>query len=123
LTNPSGLLIFLAITILAQASLLFAVVWAGSDTGSGLRHYEVQVKPQGEVEWTPWLTETSQTSAPFRGQPGQSYLFRVRATDNVNNISDWVESGPVEIVTVTRYYHFNGQQVAMRQGDVVRMRI
>jgi RHS repeat-associated protein len=30
-----------------------------------------------------------------------------------------VESGPVEIVGVTKYYHFGGQRVAMRQGDVV----
>jgi RHS repeat-associated protein len=108
-----------AITIPTQANLRFSVTWAGIDTGSGLRHYEVQVKAQGEIDWTPWLTGTTQTSAPFRGQPGQSYLFRVRATDNVNNISDWVESGPVEIVGVTKYYHFGGQRVAMRQGDVV----
>jgi hypothetical protein len=107
------------ITVPTQAGLRLAVTWAGIDTGSGLRHYEVQVMALGEIEWTPWLTETSQTSAPYRGQPSQSYLFQVRATDNVNNISDWVESGPVEIVSVTKYYYFGGQRVAMRQGDVV----
>jgi len=39
----------------------------------------------------------------------------------VNNApTAWVESEPVEVgAAVTKYYAFNGQRVAMRQGDVV----
>jgi hypothetical protein len=58
-----------AITVPSVAPLRFAVTWAGSDAdpstssgqGSGVRHYEVQFKQAGEVNWSEWLTETSQT--------------------------------------------------------------
>jgi RHS repeat-associated protein len=69
--------------------------------------------------WTSWLTNTSQTQAPFVGEAGQSYFFQAKATDHVNNTSAWVEAGPVTVSTVTKYYMFGGQRVAMRQGDVV----
>jgi hypothetical protein len=38
----------------------------------------------------------------------------------VGNEGAWVESDAVEVSdTVTKYYTFNGQRVAMRRGDVV----
>jgi len=52
------------------------------------------------------------------GQYGHRYGFRVRATDQVCNTGDWVE-GTSFLAWVTKYYAFNGQRVAMREGDVV----
>jgi hypothetical protein len=53
----------------------------------------VQYKVGISGTWTSWLTHTSQTQAPFVGEAGQSYYFRVQATDHVNNTSAWVEAG------------------------------
>jgi RHS repeat-associated protein len=44
----------------------------------------------------------------------------VKAWDNVDNDTGWVQSGPVYVgASVKKYYTFNGQRVAMRQGDEV----
>jgi RHS repeat-associated protein len=99
--------------------LRFWVSWLGQDAASGLRDYDVQYKVGITGTWTSWLTHTSQTQAPFVGEAGQSYFFQVRATDNVNNTSAWVEAGPVTVSAVTKYYYHGDQRVAMRQGDVV----
>jgi RHS repeat-associated protein len=97
----------------------FRVSWSGQDGESGLRDYEVQFKVGTGGTWTSWLAHTPQTEAPFVGEAGQSYFFRVKATDNVNNTSAWVEAGPVTVSAVTKYYYHGDQRVAMRQGDVV----
>jgi RHS repeat-associated protein len=89
------------------------------DGESGLRDYDVAYKAGESGTWTAWLTHTTQTQAPFVGEAGQSYTFRVQATDNVSNTSAWVEAGPVTVSAVTKYYYHGNQRVAMRQGDVV----
>jgi hypothetical protein len=76
---------------------------------SGLRDYDVQYKVGASGTWVSWLTHTPQTEAPFVGERDQSYFFRVQATDNVNNASAWVETGPVTMSAVTKYYMFGGQ--------------
>jgi hypothetical protein len=101
------------------APLHFRVSWSGQDGESGLRDYEVQYKVGITGTWTSWLTDSTQTQAPFVGEAGQSYFFQVRATDNVNNASAWVEAGPVTVSAVTKYYYHGDQRIAMRQGDVV----
>jgi len=40
----------------------------------------------------------------------------VTATDRVGNVSGWMESGPVVVQGVTKYYAFGGKPVALRQG-------
>jgi hypothetical protein len=89
------------------------------DGESGLLDYDVEYKVGESGDWTAWLTHTSQTQAPFVGEADQSYTFRMRATDNVSNTSAWVESGPVTVSAVTKYYYHGDQRVAMRQGDQV----
>jgi RHS repeat-associated protein len=107
------------ITVPKVAPLRFQVVWTGDDSESGVRSYEVEFK-DGAGAWTEWLPETVHSEAYFRGEMGHSYTFRIKATDNVNNTSDpWVESEVVEIATVTKYYQFGGQRVAMRRGAEV----
>jgi len=94
------------------------VAWGGEDgTGAGVAAYDVQVR-EDEGGWTDWLTGTGQTQGEYVGQYGHRYGFRVRATDRVSNTGDWVE-GTSFLAWVTKYYAFNGQRVAMREGDVV----
>jgi hypothetical protein len=107
------------ITAPSVAGLRFGVSWTGSDGEAGVRGYEVEFQEDGGA-WTEWLTDTPLTTAYFRGQVGRTYTFRVKATDNVSNTpSTWVESNLVEIATVTKYYSFGGQRIAMRRGDEV----
>jgi len=61
----------------------------------------------------------SQTEAPFVGQAGQTYTFRVRATDNVSNPSSWAESAPVTVSAVRKNYFFGDVLVATRLGSEV----
>ncbi len=95
-----------------------SVSWEGLDIGAGVRHYEVQVKEAGG-SWTAWLSDVSYSQATYIGGAGKSYTFQIKATDNVNNESVWVESGSVSVEAVTKYYTFGGQKVAMRRGSEV----
>jgi hypothetical protein len=92
------------------APLHFRVSWLGQDGASGLRDYDVQYKVGMTGTWTSWLSDTTQTQAPFVGETGESYFFQVKATDNVNNTSAWVEAGPVTVSAVTKYYYHGGQR-------------
>ncbi len=65
----------------------FTVSWSGSDNagGSGIASYSVYVSHNGG-EFTPFLTDTTATSATFNGEDGHSYGFYTIATDNVGNV-------------------------------------
>ena len=64
----------------------FNVNWNGSDNqnGTGIRHFDVQVRENGGG-WQNWQTATTNRSATFTGQNGILYEFRVRAVDMANN--------------------------------------
>ncbi|MEW5960051.1 MAG: RHS repeat-associated core domain-containing protein, partial [Chloroflexota bacterium] len=109
----------ITVTVPSAAGLRFSVAFSATDSGAGLRGYNVHYRSEGQVEWTPWLTGTGEPQAEFVGLPGQVYTFRAQAVDNVNNPGAWLEGGPVTIASVTKYYHHGGQRVAMRQGDEV----
>jgi RHS repeat-associated protein len=108
------------ITVPARSgSPTFSVEWSGSDgAGSGAATYDLEVSEDGGVSWTRLLTNDPQTSYQYTGQPAHTYAFRVRATDNVSNTGAWAEASTV-VVQITKYYHFGGQRVAMRQEGVV----
>ena len=61
------------------------VNWSGTDTGSGVSTYDVDVSNDGAKTWQPWLAGVSQESATYPGTPGASYAFRVLARDAVGN--------------------------------------
>jgi hypothetical protein len=65
----------------------FTVSWSGSDdpSGSGLAYYNEYVSDNGGP-YTPWLTDTTQTSATFQGQNQHTYTFHSIAVDNAGNI-------------------------------------
>lgn len=74
-----------------------AVAWRGSDEGSGLRGYDVDVAAN-DAPYVPWLTGTAATSATYPGVPGTRYRFRVRATDRRGNASGYAISDEVAIL-------------------------
>jgi len=67
----------------------FRVRWRGSDRGSGIACYRLEVRRNTNVS-TRWVTvrrRTRRRSASFRGRAGVSYLFRLRARDRYGNLS------------------------------------
>lgn len=70
---------------LRQASPVFSVEWAGVDDGSGIRDYTIFVSEDGGP-FTPWLRDTTATTASFHGAGGRSYSFFSVARDEVGNV-------------------------------------
>lgn len=86
LSSPSSAIEALAAT---QATNSFIVKWAGTDIDSGMRDYTIFVGVDGGTP-TPWLVDTTETSATYTGEVGKTYAFYSVARDNVSN----VESAP-----------------------------
>jgi hypothetical protein len=61
------------------------VHWSGTDTGSGIESYTVFVAENGGPA-RPFLVATTDTSAPFTGQPGRTYAFYSVARDAAGNV-------------------------------------
>ena len=70
---------------------VFQVSWNGSDNLSGIDKFGVQYLDSGRGEWNDWLTgiPVAKTYELFTGQPGHTYSFRCRATDNANNTGNY----------------------------------
>ncbi len=67
----------------------FTVTWEGRDNESGVWLYDVQVRTGADGAWVLWKSSTTATSAVFNGTDGNTYYFRVRATDRVGNRAAW----------------------------------
>ena len=66
-----------------ESSKKFTVRWSGSDgNGSGIAKYDVYVSDDGGA-FKPFLTDTTKTSATFKGEDGHTYRFYSVATSNV----------------------------------------
>ncbi|MCC6603439.1 MAG: PD40 domain-containing protein [Anaerolineae bacterium] len=66
------------------------VSWVGTDVGSaGIKSYDVQYRLAGATNWSSLSAGTTATTANFNGSVGQTYQFRVRATDKAFNRSNW----------------------------------
>jgi RHS repeat-associated protein len=94
-----------------------SISWLATDAGSGVQHYDLayQVDDGG---WVAWYTATIETQATFTTALSHRYAFRVRATDNVSNTSEWVEAGTTTVMA-RKYYYAAGQRVAMRSNGVL----
>jgi hypothetical protein len=68
-----------------EQTLVFTVTWDGTDLGSGIKHYDIQVSSDSGASWGSWLTATTLTSSEFTGINGHTYYFRSRAWDNAGN--------------------------------------
>jgi hypothetical protein len=82
----------------------FTLSWSGSDGvgGSGIKDYDVQYRDTtAGTGWTDWRIDTTATSQTILGQPGHSYEFRCRATDNAGNSGAFPDSAQAR--TTVRY--------------------
>lgn len=66
------------------------VSWGGSDPGgSGIATYDLQYQIDGG-NWVNWQTDTTETSSLFGvSVAGNTYAFRVKATDRAQNDGNW----------------------------------
>jgi hypothetical protein len=67
-----------------QTSADFTVTWSGSDDASGIDTYTVYVAENGG-EFTVWQDSTSETSAIYTGENGNTYEFYSTSVDYVGN--------------------------------------
>jgi hypothetical protein len=75
----------------------WSVSWTGSDSppASGLKHFDVQYKVEESGGWQDWHTNTSLIedtfgpTFPIPVQDNTTYCFKVRAKDNVSNVSSY----------------------------------
>jgi hypothetical protein len=72
----------------AQESTRFKVSWSGSDTLTGVHHFDLRVMVDGGTAQS-WLSNVpaKTQSAWFVGALGQSYAFQVQAVDGAGNAS------------------------------------
>ncbi|MBU0490215.1 MAG: peptidoglycan DD-metalloendopeptidase family protein [Chloroflexi bacterium] len=70
---------------------VFQVSWGGSDNLAGIRTFDIQYRDSNRDTWSDWLTgvPAAKTYELFTGQPGHTYYFRGRATDNAGNTGDY----------------------------------
>ncbi|MBI4716124.1 MAG: hypothetical protein HY760_09365 [Nitrospirae bacterium] len=65
----------------------FNVQWSGTDEGSGILDYSIFVSENGGP-YSPWLSETIETTGTFPGQSGTTYSFYSVARDQAGNQED-----------------------------------
>jgi hypothetical protein len=58
------------------------VGWSGSDNGSGIHYYDVQIR-LNHGSWQLWLPQTLATTAQFQAPADGFYSFEARAVDNL----------------------------------------
>jgi glycerophosphoryl diester phosphodiesterase len=70
----------------------FRIRLAATDRGSGVAGLRLQYRRNTNVatRWRAVVRETLAGSVFFRGKPGQTYLFRLRARDRLGNFSPFV---------------------------------
>ena len=111
-TPPTSHVAALAAT---QTNPNFAVLWSGSDVGSGIQDYTVYVSDTGG-HFTAWLTNTTATSAVYSGQPNHAYGFYSIARDLVGNVEGTksaVETTTKVVVTALTIFNY---QLVSRQA-------
>ena len=70
-----------------QTTTQFELSWTGSDEGAGIKDYTVYVS-EDEGPYTPWITNTTDTTKTFTGKFGKSYRFYSIARDGVGNTEE-----------------------------------
>ncbi len=92
---------WLSIDVRYSSDTSFTLSWSGIDTtiedgqGWGVWNYDVQYRLDGSGVWNDWLMATTDTfgvfgpESPVDVTPGETYFFRLRATDLARNTSPW----------------------------------
>jgi len=98
-----------------------SVGWRGSDL-SGIAHYDVQARHavwnSSMTPWAIWKTGLTGTSASYNGNPGVTYCFEVRATDNAGNTSGWSPERCSVVPMVARSLAYSGSFSSQVRPDV-----
>jgi hypothetical protein len=78
---------------------VFQINWNGSDNLAGIRTFDIQFMDSERGAWEDWLTTipSDKTYELFTGQPGHTYYFRCRATDNAANTGDYPDTSDTSI--------------------------
>lgn len=71
-----------------SASVPMNVILKATDSGSGVRNYDVRRSYDGG-SYTTIANDHTASSLPWTMKPGHSYRFKVRATDKAGNVSGW----------------------------------
>ncbi len=97
------------------------VSWQGTDTGSGIASYDVQVRTGDGGSWTDWQSGSTGTSAVYADDTGYVYHFRSQARDEAGNL----ESAPTEADAQTwlTQYGFSGSVYNNRAEPVFAAQI
>jgi murein DD-endopeptidase MepM/ murein hydrolase activator NlpD len=79
---------------------VFQVNWNSTDAMAGVNISDIQTMDSTRGTWEDWLTATPSTKTYdlFTGQPGHTYSFRCRATDNADNIGNYPSSANTTIM-------------------------
>ncbi|MCB0037549.1 MAG: tandem-95 repeat protein, partial [Anaerolineales bacterium] len=78
----------------------FNVLWSGTDIGSGIQQYDVQVNDNGGG-WVDWQSNTTATNATFStAEIGHTYCFRSRGLDAAGNLELYPAGNGDSCVTV-----------------------
>jgi len=65
------------------------VSWSGSDSGSGVKTYDVGYRIGKRGRWKSWKTGATALRARFTAKTGKIYYFRARAKDAAGNTGAW----------------------------------
>ena len=91
--RPTGYIGRAGLSKRLQTTRTFRVEWDAVDKGGHVLNMDVRVRSARYAGsfggWRMWLTNTERVTASFRGAPGQTYCFSVRATDWVENVGAW----------------------------------
>jgi hypothetical protein len=96
----------------------FQVVWSGSDAGSGLESYDVQVRQGTGGSWSTWQDDITSTQANYTGAPGNTYYFRSIARDVAGNTETPPSDGDTHTTVTT--FAFTGH-IFNNRGEPVFM--
>lgn len=78
----------------------FAVNWSGTDNLSGIATYDVQFQVNGSG-WQTLIEGTTSTNYQITGaQSGDTFEFRVRATDQLGNVQSWPPNAQAQTVVL-----------------------
>jgi hypothetical protein len=80
-------------TVVGASQVPTKLQWSATDSGSGVASYEVQQSTNGGAWTNVALPSATAKSVTLKLEVGNTYSFRVRATDKAGNTSGW-EQGP-----------------------------
>jgi hypothetical protein len=76
------------------------VNWSGADNLSGIATYDVQFQVNGSG-WQTLIEGTTSTTFQITGaQSGDTFEFRVRATDQLGNVQSWPPNAQTQTVVL-----------------------